>query len=106
MKKKICSLCKYEYDSEIVTHYCPNCGKNISGIIEKSDCILAIASIFRGLGIFGVIFFTIPGIALMGICIDGSCFDVPFTYVPVLSIILGFVLREYGRKVCKKNIQK
>lgn len=104
--KKICSLCKHEYDSEIAIHYCPNCGKNISSIIEKSDLILAIAILLKGFGIFGVIFYTIPGILLMGFCIDGTCFDVPFTYVPVLIIILSFFVKKYGKKVCLKNIQK
>jgi len=50
MKNIRCNICNQE--NELNTHYCKNCGKNISNIIEKTDVLFFFCGFIKFIGIY------------------------------------------------------
>lgn len=100
-----CNICNKENEQN--SHYCNNCGKNLSNNIEKTDVLFFFRNVLIVLGI--IMLYITPGLLFFDIirALDGG-FAYTFTIISLtISLTLfaiSYVIKKYALKLCEKNI--
>ena len=100
-----CNICKHI--NEKGNHYCYNCGKNISDIIEGTDILFFFCGLMKGGGILLLVCF-FPFFRFIDVLSSlnvGNKQNLSI-YVIIFCLILivgSFILKKYILRLCKKN---
>lgn len=101
-----CDICKKENEKD--RHYCVNCGKNLSKIIEKTDVLFFISNLLKVVGILLLIIY-VPGMFLIEgiLSLDNNTVIRSSGYmfiISILMIVIGSIIKKNTLKLCKNNL--
>ena len=102
-----CYICKNENDKNC--HYCQKCGKNLSSQIEITDVLFFFGGVFKFFSIMFAILFFFGGLfvnTLRSLSNDKELTVFPLYIICLVVYSIGFLLKKYALKKCKKNIFK